>query len=106
MSTAKLKTYVDGIVPVTNDLWYEDDAASGIREFLLVVWRAETLEKDALVATANAARNKLNKDIEKLKKKHVELLAYDEKLWHYADLPIQLDLDDGVKAVTGGSGDD
>ncbi len=82
--------------------------------------RIEMLEKDAAAASSNAARSKLNKDIEKLKKKHVELLAYDEKLRHYADLRIQLDLDDGVKvnygkfgdllaevkAVTGGTGND
>ena len=55
------------------------------------------LEKDATAADSNATRNKLNKDIEKLKKKHIELLAYDEKLRHYADLRIQFDLDDGVK---------
>ena len=202
----------DGIVPVTDELWFEDDAANRIREFLLAVWGTETLdenlawlaeslgqkanetpqetirrylagsffkdhlqtykkrpiywlfssgkqgafqalvylhryhegtlarmraeyvvpltgkiqsriemlEKDAAAAPSNAARNKLNKDIEKLKKKHVELLAYDEKLRHYADLRIQLDLDDGVKvnygrfgdllaevkAVTGGASDD
>jgi len=202
----------DGIVPITDELWFEDDAANRIREFLLAVWGAETLdenlawlaeslgqktnetpqetirrylagsffkdhlqtykkrpiywlfssgkqgafqalvylhryhegtlarmraeyvvpltgkiqsriemlEKDAAAASSNAARNKLNKDIEKLKKKHVELLAYDEKLRHYADLRIQLDLDDGVKvnygkfgdllaevkAVTGGASDD
>jgi type II restriction/modification system DNA methylase subunit YeeA len=202
----------DGIVPITDDLWFEDDAANRIREFLLAVWGAETLEenldwlaeslgqkanetpqetirrylagsffkdhlqtykkrpiywlfssgkqgafqalvylhryhegtlarmraeyvvpltgkiqsriemleKDAAAAPSNAIRNKLSKDIEKLKKKHVELLAYDEKLRHYADLRIQLDLDDGVKvnygrfgnllaevkAVTGGSGED
>ena len=63
---------------------------------------------------------KVAKQIESLKKKHVELLAYDEKLRHYADMRIQLDLDDGVKmnygkfgdllaevkAVTGGAGDE
>ncbi len=202
----------DGIVPITDELWFEDDAANRIREFLLAVWGAETLDenlawlaeslgqkanetseetirrylaggffkdhlqtykkrpiywlfssgkqgafqalvylhryhegtlarmraeyvvpltgkiqsriemlkKDADAAASNAARNKLNKDIEKLNKKHVELLAYDEKLRHYADLRIQLDLDDGVKvnygkfgdllaevkAVTGGASDD
>jgi type II restriction/modification system DNA methylase subunit YeeA len=202
----------DGIVPITDELWFEDDAANRIREFLLAMWNAETLdeniawlaeslgqrsnetpietirryiassffkdhlqtykkrpiywlfssgkqgafqalvylhryhestlarmraeyvvpltgkiqsriemlEKDAAVANSNATRSKLNKDIEKLKKKHVELLAYDEKLRHYADQRIQLDLDDGVKvnygkfgdllaevkAVTGGAGDD
>ena len=74
----------------------------------------------ASVATSTAARKKLNKELEKLKKKHVELLAYDEQLRHYADMRITLDLDDGVKVnygkfgdllegvkvVTGGAGDD
>jgi hypothetical protein len=202
----------DGIVPITDELWFEDDAANRIREFLLAVWGCETLEenlawlaeslgqktnetpeesirrylsgsffkdhlqtykkrpiywlfssgkqgafqalvylhryhegtlarmraeyvvpltgkiqsriemlkKDADAAASNAARSKLNKEKEKLEKKHVELLAYDEKLRHYADLRIQLDLDDGVKvnygkfgdllaevkAVTGGGSDD
>ena len=81
--------------------------------------RIEMLEKDAESAST-AARNKLSKEIEKLRKKHVELLAYDEKLRHYADMRIQIDLDDGVKvnygkfgdllaevkAVTGGAGDE
>ena len=202
----------DGIVPITDELWFEDDAANRIREFLLAVWGAETLEenltwlaeslgrkgnetsdetirrylsgsffkdhlqtykkrpiywlfssgkqgafqalvylhryhegtlarmrseyvvpltgkiqsriemltKDAEAATSTAARNKLNKEIEGLRKKHVELLSYDEKLRHYADVRIKLDLDDGVKvnygkfgdllaevkAVTGGANDD
>jgi type II restriction/modification system DNA methylase subunit YeeA len=202
----------DGIVPLTDELWFEDDAANRIREFMRSVWGAETLEenmawlaeslgkkgnetpdettrrylsgsffkdhlqtykkrpiywlfssgkqgafqalvylhryhegtlarmrseyvvpltgklqsriemltKDAEAATSTAARNKLNKEIEGLRKKHVELLSYDEKLRHYADMRIKLDLDDGVKvnygkfgdllaevkAVTGGAGDE
>lgn len=202
----------DGIVPLTDELWFEDDAANRIREFMLAVWGAETLEenmawlaeslgnrgdetpeetirrylassffknhlqtykkrpiywlfssgkqgafqalvylhryhegtlarmrseyvvpltgkiqsriemltKDAEAATVTSARNKLNKEIETLRKKHVELLSYDEKLRHYADMRITLDLDDGVKvnygkfgdllaevkAVTGGAGDE
>ena len=82
--------------------------------------RIDMLEKDAAAASSTAARNKLNKEIEQLKKKHVELLAYDEQLRHYADMRITLDLDDGVKvnygkfgnllaevkAVTGGAGDE
>ena len=202
----------DGIVPLTDELWFEDDAANRIREFLQAVWGAETLEenmawlaeslgkkgnetpietirrylsssfykdhlqtykkrpiywlfssgkqgafqalvylhryhegtlarmrseyvvpltgkiqsriemltKDAEAATSTAARNKLNREIETLRKKHVELLSYDEKIRHYADMRIKLDLDDGVKvnygkfgdllaevkAVTGGVGDD
>lgn len=202
----------DGIVPITDEFWFEDDAAHRVREFLRAVWGADTLEenmawlaeslgikagetpdetirryladkffkdhlqtykkrpiywlfssgkqgafqalvylhryfdgtlarlraeyvvpltgkmqariemleKDATAAPSTAARNKLNKQIEKLRKKHVELLAYDEKLRHYADMRISLDLDDGVKvnygkfgdllaevkAVTGGAGDE
>jgi hypothetical protein len=82
--------------------------------------RIEMLSKDAQMASSTAARNKLNKEVEKLNKKHVELLAFDERLRHYADMRISLNLDDGVKvnygkfgdllaevkAVTGGAGDD
>ena len=202
----------DGIIPITDELWFADDAPSRIREFLRAVWgpdtleenmawlaeslgakasetpdetirryiadkffkdhlqtykkrpiywlftsgkqgafqalvylhryhegtlarlraeyvvpltgkiqsRIEMLQKDAAAASSTAARNKLAKEVEKLKKKHVELLAYDEQLRHYADMRIKLDLDDGVKVnygkfgdllegvkvVTGGTGDD
>ncbi len=187
----------DGIVPITDELWFEDDATNRVREFLNVVWGAETLEenmdwlaeslgkkgtetpdetirrylsgsfykdhlqtykkrpiywhfssgkqgafqalvylhryhegtlarmraeyvvpltgkmqsriemleKDRDAASATAARTKIAKQIESLKKKHVELLAYDEKLRHYADMRIQLDLDDGVKVNYGKFGE-
>lgn len=212
---SRYKTFpadADGIVPITDELWFEDDATNRIREFLNAIWgpetldenvawladsigmkggempqetirrylsgsfykdhlqtykkrpiywhfssgkqgafqalvylhryqegtlarmraeyvvpltgkmqsRIEMLEKDRDAANATAARTKIAKQIESLKKKHVELLAYDEKLRHYADMRIQLDLDDGVKvnygkfgdllaevkAVTGGAGED
>jgi type II restriction/modification system DNA methylase subunit YeeA len=187
----------DGIVPITDELWFSDDAPSRIREFLRAVWgpdtleenmawlaeslgtkatetpeetirryiadkffkdhlqtykkrpiywlfssgkqgafqalvylhryfdgtlarlraeyvvpltgkiqsRIEMLQKDAAAASSTAARNKLAKDVEKLKKKHAELLAYDEQLRHYADMRITLDLDDGVKVNYGKFGD-
>jgi len=209
---ARFPADADGIVPLTDELWFTDDAATRVREFLLAVWGASTLEenmawlaeslgtkasetpdetirryladkffkdhlqtykkrpiywlfssgkhgafqalvylhrytegtlsrlraeyvvpltgkmqsridmlqKDAAAASSTAARNKLNKEVENLKKKHAELIAYDEQLRHYADMRIILDLDDGVKvnygkfgnlldsvkAVTGGVGDD
>jgi hypothetical protein len=191
----------DGIIPITDELWFADDAPSRIREFLRAVWwpdtleenmawlaeslgkksakeasetpdetirryiadkffkdhlqtykkrpiywlfssgkqgafqalvylhryhegtlarlraeyvvpltgkiqsRIEMLQKDAAAASSTAARNKLAKEVEKLKKKHVELLAYDEQLRHYADMRITLDLDDGVKVNYGKFGD-
>lgn len=202
----------DGIVPLTEELWFEDDAALRMREFVQVAWgaanldenmawlaeglgqkpsespdeairryladkffkdhlqtykkrpiywllssgkqgafqalvylhrynagtlsrlraeyvvpltgkmqsRMELLEKDVTASSSTGARNRASKKLEGLRKKHMELLAYDGQLRHYADQRIELDLDDGVKvnygkfgdllaevkAVTGGKGDD
>ncbi|MFM0153097.1 BREX-1 system adenine-specific DNA-methyltransferase PglX [Paraburkholderia sediminicola] len=60
--------------------------------------RLELLEADGAAATSTAARNKLQKMVDALRKKQAELFAYDEKLRHYADMRISIDLDDGVKA--------
>jgi hypothetical protein len=187
----------DGILPVTDQPWFADDAAARIREFLHAVWGPDTLEEnlawlaeslgpkasetpeetirryiavqffkdhlqtykkrpiywlfssgkqgafqalvylhryhegtlarmrseyvipltakyaarldllaqDATAATSAAARTKINKQIETLRKQQAELLAYDEKLRHYADMRITLDLDDGVKVNYGKFGD-
>jgi hypothetical protein len=85
-----------------------------------MVSRLDMLDKDLAAASSAAARIKLQKQIEALRKKQIELLTYDEKLRHYADMRITLDLDDGVrvnyakfgdlvaesKAVTGGKDDE
>jgi type II restriction/modification system DNA methylase subunit YeeA len=202
----------DGIVPITNELWFADDACSRIREFLRAVWGADTLEEnmawlaeslgtkasetpdetirryltdkfykdhlqtykkrpiywlfssgkqgafECLVylhrynegtlarmrneyviplsgkfggraellqnqidsASTTSERTKLQKELDLLKKKQLELTQFDEQLRHYADQRISLDLDDGVKvnygkfghllaevkAITGGASDD
>ncbi|WP_295435931.1 BREX-1 system adenine-specific DNA-methyltransferase PglX [uncultured Thiodictyon sp.] len=36
----------DGIVPITDANWFDDDAANRIREFLLAVWGTETLNEN------------------------------------------------------------
>lgn len=208
----KFPADADGIVPITDERWFDEDAACRMREFLRAVWGRDTLEeniawlaeslgtkasetsdetirryisekffkdhlqtykkrpiywlftsgkqgafqalvylhrynegtlarmraeyvvpliakmvsrldmlgKDLAAASSAAARTKLQKQIEALRKKQVELLAYDEKLRHYADMRITLDLDDGVKvnyakfgdlvaeskAITGGKEED
>jgi hypothetical protein len=193
----KFPADADGIVPITDEHWFEVDAASRVREFLRAVWGADTLEEnmawlaeslgtkgsetpdetirryladrffkdhlqnykkrpiywlfssgkqgafqalvylhryhegtlarlraeyllpltgkmqarieslqaDLRAATSTAARTKLNKQLEALKKQQLELLAYDEKLRHHADMRISLDLDDGVKVNYGKFGD-
>lgn len=67
--------------------------------------RLELLTQDASAAPSAAARTKITKQIEKLRKQQAELLAFDEKLRHYADMRITLDLDDGVKVNYGKFGD-
>lgn len=55
------------------------------------------LESQIDAAGSPAEKNRYRKALEKLKKKSVELRAFDEKLHHLADQRIKLDLDDGVK---------
>ena len=53
--------------------------------------------------TAEATR--IKKEIATLEKQQLELRAFDDKLRHYADQRISLDLDDGVKVNYGKFGD-
>ncbi|PLC56101.1 BREX-1 system adenine-specific DNA-methyltransferase PglX [Photobacterium carnosum] len=50
-------------------------------------------------------KTKLKKEITALEKKHAELRTFDDKLKHFADMRISLDLDDGVKVNYGKFGD-
>ena len=79
----------------------------------------EQLNKQIADAASTAEANRLKKEQQALEKKQTELRQFDDKLKHYADRRIKLDLDDGVKvnygkfgdllaevkAVTGGSGE-
>jgi len=67
--------------------------------------RIEQLQGDIQAATSTAQAKRLTKENEKLAKQQVELLVFDEKLRHYADMKIPLDLDDGVKVNYGKFGD-
>jgi len=60
---------------------------------------------DIATASSTAHRKKLQKEWDTLKKQRSELTAFDEKLRHYADQRIALDLDDGVKVNYGKFGD-
>jgi len=67
--------------------------------------RNEQLSGDINAATSTAHRKKLEREKDKLAKQQVELQTFDEKLRHYADQRISLDLDDGVKVNYGKFGD-
>ncbi len=63
------------------------------------------LEKDVEASSSTAEIKKLEKEIAKLHKQQTELSTFDEKIRHYADQRISLDLDDGVKVNYGKFGD-
>jgi SAM-dependent methyltransferase len=67
--------------------------------------RLEKLQGDIQAATSTAQSKRLEKERARLEKQQVELLAFDEKLRHYADMRISPDLDDGVKVNYGKFGD-
>ena len=66
--------------------------------------RIQLIEKD-IASASKGSLAKLRKEQEMLQKKLVELNAFDDKLRHYADMNISLDLDDGVKVNYGKFGD-
>jgi type II restriction/modification system DNA methylase subunit YeeA len=67
--------------------------------------RIEQRSGDINAATSTAHSKKLEREKDKLAKQQAELQAFDEKLRHYADQRISLDLDDGVKVNYGKFGD-
>lgn len=67
--------------------------------------RARQLEEDINAATSAPHRRRLEKEQATLVKQQAELRDFDEKLRHYADQRIVLDLDDGVKINYGKFGD-
>lgn len=193
LTTNPFPADADGIVPITDEPWFDDDAAQRIREFLRAVWGSETLnenmawlaeslgkkasetpdetirryladkffkdhlqtykkrpiywlfssgkqgafqalvylhrynegtlarmrnayvipltgkiagridllEQEVANASSTSARTKAQKALDAMRRKQAELVAYDEQLRHYADMRIQLDLDDGVKVNYG-----
>lgn len=61
----------------------------------------EKLEQDKEASTSAAEAKSIEKELGKLYKQQTELNAFDEKLRHYADQRVSLDLDDGVKVNYG-----
>jgi len=67
--------------------------------------RIDQLAEDIRKATSTSHRKKMEKERDKLLRQRTELQAFDERLRHYAEQRIQLDLDDGVKVNYGKFGD-
>jgi type II restriction/modification system DNA methylase subunit YeeA len=71
----------------------------------MITTRIERLGEEIEKTNSTAQRKKLEKERDRLLKQRPELQEFDEKLRHYADMRIALDLDDGVKVNYGKFGD-
>lgn len=67
--------------------------------------RIEQIEGEKSQASSTSNRRKLQKEQDDLKKQQAELLIFEEKLKHFADQKISVDLDDGIKVNYGKFGD-
>ena len=63
--------------------------------------RLDFLRQERDAADTASAQKKIQKEIDVLKKKQAELSSFDDELRHFADMRIELDLDDGVKVNYG-----
>ena len=66
---------------------------------------AKTLEDSKEASTSAAETKRIETQLQALHKQQAELSSFEEKLRHYADQRISLDLDDGVKVNYGKFGD-
>tara|TARA_B100001179_G_C18604294_1_gene412991 strand:- start:3553 stop:7236 length:3684 start_codon:yes stop_codon:yes gene_type:complete len=66
---------------------------------------AQQLDKQKEMAESTQDKKRFEKDLKSINKKHSELREFDDKLKHYADMRISIDLDDGVKENYGKFGD-
>jgi len=86
---------------------YNDSTLSRIRSNYVtplqgnISARAEFLDHERESSTTASAQKKIQKEIDSLKKKQIELKAFGDELRHFADMKICLDLDDGVKVNYG-----
>lgn len=90
---------------------YQDGTLARMRnEYVIplqgkITARIEQVASETHKASSSSQRKTLEKERDKLLKHQTELRAFDEKLRHYADQRIALDLDDGVKVNYGKFGD-
>jgi hypothetical protein len=66
---------------------------------------AEQLDKQLEMAESTQDKKRLETELKSMNKKQSELREFDDKLKHYADMRISIDLDDGVKENYGRFGD-
>ncbi|RYD14826.1 MAG: BREX-1 system adenine-specific DNA-methyltransferase PglX [Lysobacteraceae bacterium] len=83
----KFPADADGIVPVTDELWFEDDAALRVREFLLAVWGAASLGQNMAFLADDLGR-KASESPEEAIRRYLADKFFKDHLQTYKKRPI------------------
>lgn len=84
---SKLPADADGIIPVTDGSWFEDDAAERVREFVKVVWGAETLLEN-MEWLADSLGRKAGESADEAIRRYLSSNFYKDHLQTYKKRPI------------------
>lgn len=83
----KFPADADGIVPITDESWFEDDAAERVREFVKVVWGAEALVEN-LEWLADSLGRKAGESADEAIRRYLSTSFYKDHLQTYKKRPI------------------
>lgn len=88
--TSKYITFpadADGIVPITDMLWFEDDAANRVQEFLQAVWGKATLDENMAWLAESLGRKESETPTETIRR-YLSNSFYKDHLQTYKKRPI------------------
>ena len=77
----------DGIVPITDEAWFDDDGANRIREFVRVVWGEDT-EAENMAWLAESLGSKANESDDDTIRRYLSRDFYKDHLQTYKKRPI------------------
>lgn len=77
----------DGIVPITDEVWFDDDGANRIREFVRVVWGEDT-EAENMVWLAESLGSKASESADDTIRRYLSRDFYKDHLKTYKKRPI------------------
>lgn len=83
----KFSADTDGIIPITDDPWFEDDAAERMREFVKVVWGGDTLVEN-MEWLADSLGHKSDESADEAIRGYLSTSFYKDHLQTYKKRPI------------------
>lgn len=84
---SKFPADADGIIPITDESWFEDDAAERVREFVKVVWGVDTLVENMEWLADNLGR-KSGESADEAIRRYLSTSFYKDHLQTYKKRPI------------------